>query len=570
MTMKISFRIQPTAISFALWLACEIISHLCGIILQQPQWRLEIAGQMVLQQSLTTGISWNCFLQTPHWRIWRSFYQLGRGIRAYSNLASWLLCVESIMSMTSKWSRFRSAFFRTSGIGNCTMRGTCPRLPTAFTMSQEVRRQAVTIARQPSMATIAIAGSALEGMTSGKKRHAQGQPVPISMAKCLKIAWWIIWTRTMRISFQLNDGSRIRLKSLFGWGMVPSMYYSMNIATRRETTLIFMMTWEQPTAPLTQFAHSHSKVLEFCLSSARLSPKGKAVRTKHPFFCCFRILAIVWSCLVSSSSTTSMLFLPDINGLTSARTGSLREFRFAVIPSIGASFVDSWTTCSRIQKTCDGTALLGGIAITWAAAGMPLRVQGWCLRDSLGLWRQSKWLHGVQCLTFGISSRQFQAHRLLFGQVLLSVSFCLRAWLQCCQLVRLPPCVSVIQHQCLMIDPANWFNPASVSVIQHQCLMIDRPDWFNLPIQCLLIHRANWLNQHGGEPNAHRPNLNLMQWISRFKQPKNWKWQKLWECTLTDWVQWRLQACWSAGNFFRLRITGKIRSNFWKECCQTL
>ena len=65
--------------------------------------------------------------------------------------------------------------------------GTCIRSPTAFTMSKGPRRQPDTIARQPSMATIAIAGSALEGTTSGKKPHAQGQPVLISMAKFLKI-----------------------------------------------------------------------------------------------------------------------------------------------------------------------------------------------------------------------------------------------------------------------------------------------------------------------------------------------------------------------------------------------
>ena len=121
---------------------------------------------------------------------------------------------------------------------------------------------------------------------------------------------------------------------------------------------------------------SHSKVLEFFWSSASLGPRGKARRTKHPFFCCFRILAIVWSCLVTSSSSTSMLFLPDINGLTSAKGGSTREFRFAVMTSTGRSFVNSWTTCRRIQNQPtrhwlgDGTALSGGIAITLAAAGM--------------------------------------------------------------------------------------------------------------------------------------------------------------------------------------------------------
>ena len=142
------------------------------------------------------------------------------------------------------------------------------------------------------------------------------------------------------------------------------------------TQSIFMMTGQKPTAFLIPFAHSHSKVLEFFWSSASLGPRGKARRTKHPFFCCFRILAIVWSCLVTSSSSTSMLFLPDINGLTSAKGGSTREFRFAVMTSTGRSFVISWTTCRRIQNQptrhglCDGTALSGGIAITLAAAGM--------------------------------------------------------------------------------------------------------------------------------------------------------------------------------------------------------
>ena len=65
--------------------------------------------------------------------------------------------------------------------------GTCFRLPTAYTMSQGLIRKPVTIAKQPSMATIAIAGSALEGTTSGKKPHAQGQPMLISMAKFSKI-----------------------------------------------------------------------------------------------------------------------------------------------------------------------------------------------------------------------------------------------------------------------------------------------------------------------------------------------------------------------------------------------
>ena len=74
-----------------------------------------------------------------------------------------------------------------------------------------------------------------------------------------------------------------------------------------------MMTLEKLTVFLIQFAPSHSKVLEFFWSSASLGPRGKARRAKHPFFCCFRILAIVWSCLVSSSSSTSMLFLPDMN-----------------------------------------------------------------------------------------------------------------------------------------------------------------------------------------------------------------------------------------------------------------
>ena len=154
------------------------------------------------------------------------------------------------------------------------------------------------------------------------------------------------------------------------------MYYSMNTTTWRETQSIFMMTGEKPTAFLIPFAHSHSKVLEFFWSSASLGPRGKARRTKHPFFCCFRILAIVWSCLVTSSSSTSMLFLPDINGLTSAEGGSTREFRFAVMTSTGRSFVNSWTTCRRIQNQPtrhwlgDGTALSGGIAITLAAAGM--------------------------------------------------------------------------------------------------------------------------------------------------------------------------------------------------------
>ena len=142
------------------------------------------------------------------------------------------------------------------------------------------------------------------------------------------------------------------------------------------TQSIFMMTGQKPTASLIPFAHSHSKVLEFFWSSASLGPRGKARRTKHPFFCCFRILAIVWSCLVTSSSSTSMLFLPDINGLTSAKGGSTREFRFAVMTSTGRSFVNSWTTCRRIQNQPtrhwlgDGTALSGGIAITLAAAGM--------------------------------------------------------------------------------------------------------------------------------------------------------------------------------------------------------
>ena len=53
---------------------------------------------------------------------------------------------------------------------------------------------------------------------------------------------------------------------------------------------------------------------EFFWSSANLSPRKARRRrlTKHPFFCCFRILAIVWSCLVTSSSSTNMLFLPKI------------------------------------------------------------------------------------------------------------------------------------------------------------------------------------------------------------------------------------------------------------------
>ena len=48
-------------------------------------------------------------------------------------------------------------------------------------------KKATRYYRQPSMATIAIAGSALEGTTSGKKPHAQGQPMLISMAKFSKI-----------------------------------------------------------------------------------------------------------------------------------------------------------------------------------------------------------------------------------------------------------------------------------------------------------------------------------------------------------------------------------------------
>ena len=144
MTMKISFRIQPThlfCLVACLWdhfhlcgiilqqpgshvaCYCEIISHLCGIILQQPQWQADqwrqIAGPMVLRQSRTTASSWNCFLQTPHGRTWRSLCQLGGGkmLQAYSNLASWLLRVESLTSMTSKWSRIHSTFLMTSRSG---------------------------------------------------------------------------------------------------------------------------------------------------------------------------------------------------------------------------------------------------------------------------------------------------------------------------------------------------------------------------------------------------------------------------------------------------------------------
>ena len=112
---------------------------------------------------------------------------------------------------------------------------------------------------------------------------------------------------------------------------------------------------------------------EFFWSSANLSPRKARRRrlTKYSFFCCFRIPAIVWSCLVTSSSSTNMLFLPK-----KRKAGSTREFRFAVTTSTGRSFVNSWTTYTRIQKEpirhglCDGTALSGGIAITLAAAGM--------------------------------------------------------------------------------------------------------------------------------------------------------------------------------------------------------
>ena len=158
---------------------------------------------------------------------------------------------------------------------------------------------------------------------------------------------------------------------------------------------------------------------EFFWSSASLGPRKARRRrlTKHPFFCCFRILAIVWSFLVTSSSSTCMLFLPEINGLTSAKAGSTREFRFAVMTSTGRGFVISWPTCRRVQNLptrhglCDGTALSGGIAITLAAAGMlwEISLQSRGLRDGLGLglWQSKclQWLRGVLTLNFFFSFR---------------------------------------------------------------------------------------------------------------------------------------------------------------------